>query len=156
MWGDGGWGRLVRKGRLLDGRFDEQLVAAARDLIRGRWQPDPAPEWVAFVPSLRRPELVPDFAHRLARSLGLACLGVVVKVAVTDPQKTMQNSRQQYRNVRDAFEIGGEVPSGPVLLLDDMVDSRWTMTVVGLLLREAGSVPVFPFALADTAGRSGT
>ena len=154
VWGDGGWGRLVRKGKQQDDRFDDQLVAAARDLIRDRWQLDPAPEWVAFVPSRRRPELVPDLAHRLAQSLGLACLGVVVKVIDIEPQKTMQNSQQQYRNVRDAFEISGEVPSGPVILIDDIVDSRWTLTVVGSLLREAGSGPVFPFALADTAGRS--
>jgi ATP-dependent DNA helicase RecQ len=154
VWGDGGWGRLVRSGKQQDGRFDDQLVDAARDLIRGRWRPEP--EWVAFVPSLRRPELVPDFAHRLAEELGLDCLDAVVKVRDTKPQKTMQNSQQQYRNVVDAFGIAGEVRSGPVLLVDDMVDSRWTFTVVGLLLREAGSGPVFPFALADTAGRSGS
>ena len=153
-WGDGGWGRLVRSGKQEDGRFDDRLVAAARDLVRDRWQPDPSPEWVAFVPSLRRPELVPDFAARLAQSLGLACKDVVVKARDTEPQKTMQNSQQQYRNVRDAFEITGEVPSGPVLLVDDMVDSRWTLTVVGLLLLDAGAGPVLPFALADTAGRS--
>ena len=153
-WGDGGWGTLVRAGKQRDGRFDDRLVAAARDLIRDRWRPDPAPEWVAFVPSLRRPELVPDFAHRLARSLRLACKDVVVKVRETEPQKTMQNSQQQYRNVRDAFEIVGGVPSGSVLLVDDMVDSRWTLTVVGSRLREAGAGPVLPFALADTAGRS--
>ena len=154
VWGDGGWGRLVRTGKQQDGSFDEQLVAAARDLIRDRWRPEPEPEWVAFVPSLRRPELVPDFAHRLARSLRLACEDVVVKVRETEPQKTMQNSQQQYRNVRDAFKIVGRVPSGPVLLVDDMVDSRWTLTVVGSRLREAGAGRVLPFALADTAGRS--
>lgn len=156
VWGDGGWGRLVRQGKQHDGRFDDRLVAAARDLIRGRWRPDPAPEWVAHVPSLRRPELVPDFAHRMAQSLRLPCMDVVVKVRDTAPQKTMQNSQQQYRNVVDAFEISGEVPSGPVLLVDDIFDSRWTLTVVGSLLREAGASPVFPFALADTGGRSGT
>ena len=156
VWGDGGWGRLVRSGKQQDGRFDDQLVRAARDLIRGRWRPEPEPEWVAFVPSLRRPELVSDFAHRLAQALGLDCLGAVVKVSDTKPQKTMQNSQQQYRNVVDAFEIAGEVRSGPVLLVDDMVDSRWTFTVVGLLLREAGSGPVLPFALVDTVGRSGS
>jgi ATP-dependent DNA helicase RecQ len=156
VWGDGGWGRLVRSGKQQDGRFDDQLVRAARDLIRGRWRPEPEPEWVAFVPSLRRPELVSDFAHRLAQALGLDCLGAVVEVSDTKPQKTMQNSQQQYRNVVDAFEIAGEVRSGPVLLVDDMVDSRWTFTVVGLLLREAGSGPVLPFAMVDTVGRSGS
>lgn len=156
VWGDGGWGRLVRRGKQQDGRFDEQLVVAARDLISDRWRPEPTPEWVTFVPSLRRPVLVRDFAHRLAQSLGLACMDVVVKVGDTEPQKTMQNSQQQYRNVVDAFEISGEVPSGSVLLVDDMVDSRWTLTVIGLLLREAGADSVIPFALADTGGRSGT
>jgi ATP-dependent DNA helicase RecQ len=40
-----------------------------------------------------------------------------------------------------------------VLLVDDLVDSRWTMTEVGRLLRAAGSGPVFPLALASTLGR---
>ena len=44
--------------------------------------------------------------------------------------------------------------TGPVLLVDDIVDSRWTMTAIGWLLREAGSGPVYPFALADSEGRS--
>ena len=43
------------------------------------------------------------------------------------------------------------VRPGPVLLIDDMVDSRWTLTVLGFKLRQAGSGPVFPFALADTS-----
>ncbi len=154
VWGDGGWGRLVRRGKQQEGRFDDQLVKAARDLIRSRWRPEP--EWVAFVPSRRRPELVRDFAHGLAQALGLDCLGAVVKVRDTEPQKTMQNSQRQYRNVVDAFEIAGEVRSSPVLLVDDIVDSRWTLTVVGSLLRAAGTGPVYPFALADTGGRSGT
>ena len=130
------------------------IVWAARDMIRGCWQPDPTPEWVAYVPSLRRPELVPSFASRMAQSIGLACKDVVVKARETEPQKSMQNTQQQYRNVRATYRIEGRVPSGPVLLVDDLVDSRWTLTEVGLLLRQAGSGPVFPFALADTAGRS--
>lgn len=32
-----------------------------------------------------------------------------------------------------------------------MVDSRWTMTVLGAKLLQAGSGPVFPFALADSS-----
>jgi ATP-dependent DNA helicase RecQ len=38
-----------------------------------------------------------------------------------------------------------------VLLVDDMVDSRWTITIIAALLRQAGSGPVFPVALATTA-----
>ena len=95
---------------------------------------------MAHVPSLRRPELVPDLRVRGWRSRSVwPCKDVVAKVRETEPQRTMQNSQQQYRNVRNAFEITGEVPSGPVLLVDGMVDSRWTLTVVGLLLLEAGA-----------------
>jgi ATP-dependent DNA helicase RecQ len=41
--------------------------------------------------------------------------------------------------------------AGPVLLVDDMVDSAWTLTVVAALLRQAGSGPVWPLALAATS-----
>ncbi|HSF23363.1 MAG TPA: hypothetical protein VLE20_03980 [Blastocatellia bacterium] len=70
-------------------------------------------------------------------------------------QKSMQNSAQQLRNVIDAFEVVGEVPNDPVLLIDDVVDSRWTLTVVSWLLLKNGSGPVYPFALASaTVGGS--
>jgi ATP-dependent DNA helicase RecQ len=62
----------------------------------------------------------------------------------------MKNSYQQARNLAGAFEIDRHiVKSDPVLLVDDMVDSRWTFTVLAALLRTAGSGPVFPLALAD-------
>ena len=47
-----------------------------------------------------------------------------------------------------------QVQRGTVLPLVDTVDSSWTMTAIGWLLRKAGLGPVYPFALADTAGRS--
>ncbi|GAB7304654.1 hypothetical protein MAFF212519_25330 [Clavibacter michiganensis] len=37
----------------------------------------------------------------------------------------------------------------PVLLVDDLVDTRWTLTVAGRLLRKAGATRVLPFALAQ-------
>ena len=96
---------------------------------------------MTFVPSRRHPELVADFARRLAETLGLPCEDVVVKVRDTEPQKTMENSAQQYRNVHGAFEVGQPVPSGPVLLVDDVVDSRWTITAIAWKLLEAGLGP---------------
>lgn len=150
-WGDGGWSELVRRGKYEDGHFDDRLVEASERLIHRVWRPEPSPAWLAFVPSLRDPELVSDFSARLADTLGISYEDVVSKVRETPQQKTMQNSTQQYANVRGAYEVRRPVPSGPVLLVDDMVDSRWTMTAVGWLLLEAGSGPVYPFALADTS-----
>jgi ATP-dependent DNA helicase RecQ len=55
---------------------------------------------------------------------------------------------QQLRNVWGAFRIDGQVPSGPALLVDDISDSRWTLTVVGRHLRLAGCTCGYPFVLA--------
>jgi ATP-dependent DNA helicase RecQ len=66
-------------------------------------------------------------------------------------QKTMANSSQQARNVDGSLAINvGSIPGGPVLLLDDMVDSRWTFDIAAYLLRLHGSGVVFPLALAYT------
>ncbi len=67
----------------------------------------------------------------------------------------MRNSHQQFRNVDGAFSISGPVPEGAVLLVDDAVDSRWTLTVVGAQLRTAGAGRVFPLALSETSERAG-
>lgn len=80
----------------------------------------------------------------------------VRKVRATKPQKAMQNSYQQAHNLAGAFEVDLPlVRRGPVLLVDDVVDSGWTFTVIAALLRAAGSDPVFPLALA-MATPSGT
>ena len=154
QWDDGGWSGLVQRGKQVDGRFDDRLVQASARLIRRGWWSDGPLEWVTFVPSIRNPDLVADLAVRLAMSLDLPCRDVVAKERETRPQKTMQNTQQQYTNVRNAFVVRPPVPAGPVLLVDDIVDSRWTMTVIGGLLQNKGSGPVYPFALATTAGRS--
>ena len=63
----------------------------------------------------------------------------------------MANSTQQARNIDGSMAINVEtLPTGPVLLVDDMVDSRWTMTVATWLLRNHGSGEVWPLALALT------
>ena len=68
-------------------------------------------------------------------------------------QKDMANSVQQALNVDGAFGVTGQIRSGPVLLVDDMVDSGWTLTVAAWLLRENGSGQVWPLALADAGHR---
>jgi ATP-dependent DNA helicase RecQ len=156
VWGDAGWGQMVKDGKYGDERFSDELVAACRDLVVDHWRPTPPPAWVTFVPSRRRPTLVRDFAERLARALGLPLVDALEKVKTTEPQKTMENSAQQVANVVNAFRVRPDVvPAQPVLLVDDMVDSGWTLTECGYVLREAGSGPVFPLALASTAGSGG-
>ena len=155
-WGDPGFGELVRDGKQQTHRFSNRLVEAAVRLIRERWNPQPPPEWLTCVPSLRNIGLVPDFGRRLAAALGLPFIECVRKVRETAPQKTRQNSFQQVRNLEGAFEVDPSmVRHTAVLLIDDMVDSRWTFTTLAVKLRQAGSGPVLPFALADTSREDG-
>ncbi len=154
-WGDPGYGEQVRRGKLQTGRFPEDLVLAAVSLVR-RWAPQPGPEWLTCVPSRRHHDLVPRFARELAQALGVPFVDCIAKVKDTAEQKSRRNSFQQVHNLEDAFAVDGQlVRRAPVLLVDDMVDSRWTFTVVGAKLRQAGSGPVFPLALADSSAGDG-
>ncbi len=148
-WGDAGWGRMVAENKHA-GYFSDALVEAMADMIQNRWRPDPAPKWVCCIPSYNHPELVPDFAHRLATRLNLPFVDAIRKVKHNQPQKGQQNSFHQCHNLDGVFDVVHCYPE-PVLLVDDIVDSRWTMTVVAALLKQAGSGKVYPVALASSS-----
>ena len=154
VWGDAGWGSDVRRGKDHEGRFSDHLVVACRQLVQ-EWSPEPAPTWVTCVPSRRHPGLVSGFAGRLADALGLPFEPVLIRTDDRPEQKTMANSAQQARNVDGSLAVTDQGLRGePVLLVDDMVDSRWTLTVAAWLLRSHGSGEVWPLALARAgAGR---
>ncbi|HET9521531.1 MAG TPA: RecQ family ATP-dependent DNA helicase [Candidatus Limnocylindrales bacterium] len=155
VYGDAGWGRDVEQGRRRGGASSDALVTAAVRAIRDQWRPDPAPEWVTAIPSHGRAAPTVAFAAAIAAQLGLPFVDCVTSSADVPPQAEMQNSVLQLANARAKLGVDGSaVRTGPVLLVDDLVDSRWTITVAGALLREHGSGPVFPFALAD-ASRTG-
>lgn len=148
-WGDAGWGRMVADNKHA-GRFGDELVAATADMLE-RWQPNPRPQWVCCVPSRNHPHLVPDFARRLAAQLGLQFLDVVTKVRDNAPQKGQQNRFHQCRNLDGVFVIKQPIPNTPALLVDDVVDSGWTLTVLAALLQQANSGVVYPLALASSS-----
>jgi len=151
-WGDPGLARQVEAGKYRDNEFSDALVEAVVAMV-GSWAPDPAPEWVTSVPSQHHPRLIPDFAAKVAGRLGLPYVAAVRRSRETQPQKVMENSYQQARNVLDAFEVT-DVRPGPVLLIDDMVDSKWTFTVNANKLSSAGAGPVYAVALADASTKA--
>lgn len=154
FYGDAGWGREVSLGKYETGTFSDTLVEAAARLVLERWKPQPPPQWVTAAPSLRHPELVRGFTERLAAKLGLPFVPVLRKTKETRPQKEMQDSARQIHNLLGAFDVVGEVPSGPLILVDDMVDSGWTLTLLAVVLQQHGSGPVHPLALAKSSPRS--
>ena len=150
IWGDAGWGGLVQRGKYRDSRFADNLVHACTELM-AQWAPQPAPEWVTCIPSRRHPTLVPDFAKRLAEQMGLPFHASLSKVEDRPEQKLMANGAHQAHNVDGSLALSLPLPAGPVLLVDDMVDSGWTFTVAAWLLRSNGSGDVWPLALASTS-----
>lgn len=160
---DLGWGQRLREllaaGRP-DGPADPALLAACVQVLAG-WGWEQRPVAVAAVPSRTRPQLVASVARHLAEVGRLEWLGPLDPVGGGprgDRQGESQNSAFRLAAVWDAFEPGlavrdvlARLGGAPVLLVDDLVDSRWTVTVAGRLLRLAGAGPVLPFALASVA-----
>ncbi len=149
-WGDAGWGHVVADGKH-NNHFDDELVGAVVEMIKDRWSPSPMPLYVTCVPSLNHIDLVPDFSKRVADKLGLKFLNIIKKVKNNSQQKFMQNRFNQCLNLDGVFIIESNLNGSPVFLMDDIVDSCWTLTIITALLKQAGAGPVFPIALASTA-----
>lgn len=152
LWRDAGWGQLVAQGKYQTDRFSDDLVAACVEMLQ-EWVPDPAPKWVTCIPSLNHPELVPDFARRLADALDLPFVPCIEKVHANREQKYMENSYQQVKNLDGIFHITDQCMVEECLLVDDVIDSGWTFTVASALLLQAGCTAVYPMALALNSPR---
>lgn len=152
-WQDEGYGKLVYEGKILENYFSDELVDACEKMYK-EWHLDPAPKWVTYIPSKRNPELVANFAKRLADRLNLRFGQALDKVKDNDSQQNMLNSFQQVRNIDGAFEViipkrEQENQYAPCLLIDDIVDSGWTITLASALLRQAGVSAIYPLVLAN-------
>ena len=152
LWRDAGWGQLVARGKYQTNNFSDNLVTACVEMLQD-WSPDPTPQWVTCIPSLNHPELVPDFAARLADALGLPFVQCIEKIRANKQQKFMENSYQQVKNLDGVFAITDQCLDGECLLIDDMINSGWTFTVASALLRRAGCTKVYPMALALNSPR---
>ena len=146
-YGDGGWGSVIKRYKPESRPLPDELIAAAARLIEA-WQPSPPPTWLTFIPSTTASGFVSELAQRLGAALSLPVHHVLERERPGRPQKEMENSAQQVRNVYGAFVVRGDVPPGPVLLVDDIIDSGWSITIAGQSLLAAGSGQVFPFVLA--------
>ena len=150
--GNGEFGKLVLRDKRRQEGVDDRLIAQAAKNLRPLVAAQSL-KWIAFVPSRNneRP-FVRNVAEAIGKALDLPVHTVVAKTRDTLPQKDQDNSFRQFANVNGAYEIVASIPSGNLLLVDDIVDSGWTLTVVGSLLRAHGSGAVVPFTLARQKG----
>ncbi|QFZ17240.1 RecQ family ATP-dependent DNA helicase [Saccharothrix syringae] len=145
---DIGWGNRLRS---LFAEADREIpddVFAACVKVLAAWGWAERPVGVVTVGSRTRPELVGSFGRRIASVGRLPVLGQVWLGESTHRANSAQRLAGLVREVSGPDLSGVD---GPVLLVDDRVDTGWTMTVAARLLRRAGARAVLPFALAVTA-----
>lgn len=151
---DLGWGQRLRE--LLRGEDrpvpDEVIRACIAVLADWRWQARPVA--IVVVASRRHPQLVESLAARLGEAGRLPFLGSLDLVEGGPTGEPGGNSAFRLAGVWGRFAVGPELRErlrgipGPVLLVDDVADSRWTLTCAAALLRVAGAPAVLPLALA--------
>jgi ATP-dependent DNA helicase RecQ len=155
---DLGWGdrlrRLVGPGAG-DQQVPEPVVSAVVDVLRA-WDWEHRPAGVVAVPSRSRPDLINSLAARIAEIGRLALLGTLAPVRPgSHPSERGGNSAYRLAAVWNSFTVPPDVMSrlaglgdAPILLVDDLADTRWTLTVAARALRVAGAGPVLPLVLA--------
>ena len=143
-----------------DGPVPDDLIAAVVKVL-AVWDWVRRPAGVVALPSLARPQLVGSLAARIAeigRMPLLGGLGYRPGAGTGRPAGRQYNSAQRLSAVWHELTVPEPVAAavaglgGPVLLVDDRVETGWTMTVAAKLVREAGAPAVLPLALAVTSG----
>jgi ATP-dependent DNA helicase RecQ len=149
---DLGWGGALRDAfapGAVDAPASPAMIAACVRVLAG-WGWGERPVAIVSVPSRRHPLLVDSIARGLSAAGRLPYLGELSSENGGPTGEAGGNSAYRLASVWERFGTAGiDVPAGqPVLLVDDLVDSRWTITVAGRALRQAGASAVLPFVLA--------
>ncbi|MFC7530551.1 DEAD/DEAH box helicase [Actinoplanes sp. GCM10030250] len=157
---DLGWGNRLRSvvsPDSADAPIPAELAAAVVEVLKAWAHGDDAwrerPAAVVAVSSHRHPQLVHSLAEHIATVGRLPLLGSLHSNHVGETGHR-GNSGQRVRALHEAFTVPLAIAdeltrlSGPVLLVDDLVDSGWTMSLAGRTLRRAGAPAVLPLALA--------
>ncbi len=148
---DLGWGGSLRElfsPGSTDSRASPGLIAATVRVLSD-WPWSQRPVAVVSMPSRSHPLLIASVAEGLANAGKLPYLGALEWAGGGPTGGAGGNSAYRLGAVWERFSAAAiELPPGPVLLVDDLADSRWTLTVAGRELRRGGASGVLPFVLA--------
>jgi ATP-dependent DNA helicase RecQ len=157
---DIGWGTTLRA-LLAEGAPDAPVTAQLTDgvvKVLAAWDWAQRPVSVVTMPSRTRPLLIGSLGMRIAAIGRLTYLGALGYATPDGPGPRRHNSAQRLASlwhavvVPDDLRTALKASDGPVLVIDDQIDTGWTMTVAAALLRDAGAPAVLPLALATVTG----
>jgi ATP-dependent DNA helicase RecQ len=157
---DVGWGTTLRAllaDQAPDGPVTDQLVDAVVKVLTA-WDWTERPAGVVTLPSRTRPVLIASLGQRIAQVGRLTYLGSLGYANPDGPGPRRHNSAQRLRSLWEAFTVPDDLRgaftqlTGPLLLIDDRIETGWTMTVAAKHLLEAGATAVLPLALTVTTG----
>ena len=151
---DLGWGNRLRQifADPADNPIDKAMFEACIKVL-AEWNWEERPVGVVAMPSNKRPQLITSLAQGLAEVGRLRYLGQLEYRGPGPQNGPGGNSAFRVAAVADAFELPTQLEQlianapGPVLLVDDLVDSRWSIAMAGRALRIAGAPGVMPFTL---------
>ncbi|GLZ39664.1 RecQ family ATP-dependent DNA helicase [Actinokineospora sp. NBRC 105648] len=149
---DIGWGNRLREVFAgPDGPVPDDVLNACVKVLTA-WDWSTRPVGVVTVGSGRHHRLVSSFGEKIATIGRLPLLGEVHSRASAPQANSAQRLAWLWESLSVPDEVAERVAAagGPILLIDDRVDTGWTMTVATALLRKAGAEGVLPFALATT------
>jgi ATP-dependent DNA helicase RecQ len=157
---DIGWGSTLRS-LLAQDAPDEPVTGQVADAVvkvLAAWEWEQRPTAVITLPSRTRPALIASLGERIAAIGRLPYLGALAYTTNDGSGARRHNSAQRLQSLWHAFAVPDDLRDaiashpGPVLLIDDRIETGWTLTVAAKLLIEAGAPAVMPLVLAVTTG----
>ena len=120
------------------------------------WSGAGRPAAIVSMPSRGRPALVQSLARGISEIGRIPYLGQLELGHGGPTGGRGGNSAYRLAGVWDRLVVGPELEAAlaglqgqSIMLIDDLVDSRWTVTVAGRALRQAGAGAVLPLVLGQ-------
>jgi ATP-dependent DNA helicase RecQ len=165
---DLGWGGALRElfaagaeDRPVDPGMLQACVQVLREWGAGDsrtpgWSGAGRPAAIVSVPSRSKPQLVDSLARGISEVGRIPYLGGLDLAHGGPTGGRGGNSAYRLAGVWDRLVVGPELEAAlgglngqAVMLIDDLADSRWTLTVAGRALRQGGAGAVLPLVLAQ-------
>lgn len=142
--GDGGWDEIVQD--ILQGKqikeFPELIGWLNKQLEVFNI------DWITIVPTRKREEVMNKFAKNLAKSLNIPFYITLERISDRPSQLELYNSSLQFENLKKSHKVVS-TPSGKGLIIDDQIQSGWTINMTAGQLQHNNVQPLVALCLSQ-------